>query len=255
MFNMNKKKFYIEMPEDKKIQSEINQILQRGMKPKESFLAFLKTIYHQVGFKHLFADRLELLFILFTCSALFVLLFSSNGLSLINEQEIYSLIFLVSPTLFIVFALYTYSTKILNHTYDVEMACKFNVYHIIAFRMLTFSVVSILINVMTILMISVKFEDIGFLRAMMISTTALFLFSVFFLYAMMKRQTMKAVLTIIVIWTLINLILRVANNELYTDMLVNVPLFIHAIVLISSVGCYFIYLKKLIHFKHEEGAY
>lgn len=251
---MNREKFHIEMPEERKIQSEINHILNRGLKPKETFSSFLKSIYQQVGIRHLFADRLELLFILFSVTSLIILLFTDPDLFVVKEQKIYSLIFLVSPTLFIAFAIYTYSTKMVNATYEVEMSCKFNVYQIIAFRMLAFSVVSIFVNTMTVALITVRFEDISFMRAMMISITALFVFSIFFLYAMMKRRTMIAVLTTIVGWTLINLSLRFADSEIYRDMLVNMPLVIHAVVLVTSLCFYVIYLQKLVHFKQGEGA-
>lgn len=252
---MNRDKFHIEMPEERKIQSEINHILDRGLSPKESFLSFLKSMYQQVGIRHLFADRLELLFILFSVTSVVILLFIVPDPSFAKEQKIYSLIFLVSPTLFIAFAIYTYATKMVNGTYEVEMSCKFNVYQVIAFRMLAFSVVSIFVNTITIALIIARFQDISFMRAMMISITALFVFSIIFLFAMMKRHSMKAVLTTILGWTLINLSLRIADNEIYRDVLVNMPLVIHAIVLVISLCFYAIYLKKLIHFKQAEGAY
>ncbi|MBE1554988.1 hypothetical protein [Sporosarcina limicola] len=250
---MDREKLYIPMPNEQMIHAQIEQIVASGMKQKQSFPSYLKSMVQQVGMRHLFSDRMELSFILITAIALL------SGLLLMPEQiqtdKVYAFVFLVSPLLFLVFSIYSFANKTRNDTFEVEMACKYNVYQITAFRMLVFSVVSVVVNTLAIALIVMVSEDILFIRAFMISNTALFIFSILFLYALMKRRSTVIVAATIVGWTFGNLLLRFADNRLYSDILVDMPLVVYAVVLIGSLYLYMNYVKKLIHFKQTEGAF
>lgn len=249
---MGKEKFHIPFPDEDTIRNQINQIVSTSVKGKESFFTYLKSMYQQVGIKHLFSDRSELTFILITAITLLILFFIRPDPATAQMDDLYAFIFLISPVLFIVLSIYTYTNKITNATYEVEMVCKYNVFQIIAFRMLVFSVITILVNSLTIFFIVRVYDYIQFFRAFMISTSGLFIFSVVFLYILMKRRT-KVVATIMIFaWLIGNLILRFMNNKLYSDILVNLPLFIYGIIIIISIFIYINFLKRLIHYKQTE---
>ncbi len=243
------------MPDERTIQLQIDQIVAAGVQQQQSFPSYLKSMVQQVGFKHLFADRLVLVYI--TCTALiaYMMIFLLAAPERLDVQELYGFIFLLSPILFVSFSAYTYANKVQNATFEIEMSCKFNVYQIIAFRMLVFSAISIVVNTITIVLLVFLFEDMQFIRAFMISITALFTFSILFLYGMMKRRSTVAAATILVGWIVGNLLLRFSNYTMYTQMLITLPLFVYGLVLIGSLYIYLKYLGKLIHFKQTEGAF
>ncbi|MEK5038510.1 hypothetical protein [Sporosarcina sp. FSL K6-3457] len=252
---MIKEKLHIPMPDERTIQLEIDQIVAEGVQQQQSFPSYLKSMVQQVGFKHLFADRLELVYI--TCTALIacMMIFFQVGPERLDVHELYGFIFLLSPILFVSFSAYTYVSKVRNATFEIEMSCKYNVYQVIAFRMLVFSAISIVVNTIVIVLLVFLYEDIQFLRAFMISLTALFTFSILFLYGMMKRRSTVAVASILTGWIVGNLLLRFSNYSLYTQMLVALPLFIYGLVLGGTFYIYLKYLGKLIHFKQTEGAF
>lgn len=250
---MDKEKFTIPMPDDNTIQNQIEQIVAGGVKQKKTFWGYLKSMMQQVGIKNLFSDRLALGFILLTAITLFSIFLI--GQEPMKPDSLYAYIFLMSPVLFLTFSIYTYMNKAQNATYEVEMSCKYNVYQVIAFRMLVFSVISIVLNTIAIAFIAMVYEDIHFIRAFMISITALFIFSILFLYALMKRRSMPIVVMTVAGWTLGNLLLRKVDNKLYGDILVQMPIFVYAIVLIGCIYVYMKYVNKLIHFKQTEGVF
>jgi hypothetical protein len=252
---MNKEKFHIPMPDERTILIQIAQIVASGVRPRESFPSYLKSMVQQVGLKHLFSDRLELVYITFTALAAFILMFILAEPERLRVQDLYGLIFLLSPILFLSFSVYTYVNKVRNDTFEIEMSCKYNVYQIIAFRMLAFSAVSIIVNAITVALLVFLYDDIQFLRAFMISITALFTFSISFLYGMMKSRSTLAVVTIIVAWIVGNLLLRISNYTMYFNILVTMPLFVYGIVILGSIYFYLKYLNRLIHFKQTEGAF
>ncbi|WHT47844.1 hypothetical protein QNH10_17400 [Sporosarcina thermotolerans] len=228
---MKKDKFNIPMPDDSTIDKQISQIVTHGLVKKERFTSYLRSMVHQVGWRHLFSDRLELSFIVMIAIGLYslFLIVPIHG-DLLN---LYAYIFLFSPILFLVFSIYTYMNKIQNATYDVEMACKYNVYQVIAFRMLAFSISTMFLNTLAIAFIAMKYEEIYFVRAFMISGTSLFLFSIILLIALMNRRTKGIVIVTITVWLIGNNILRSVNNEFYNGMLLHLPVFIYAVVLLS----------------------
>lgn len=252
---MNKEKFYIPMPDEHTIQTQINQIVAAGVKQKESFPSYLKSMVQQVGLKHLFSDRMNLAYITVTALVVFITMVILVEPERLQAKDLYASIFLLSPLLFLTFSIYTYVNKVSNDTFEVEMSCKYNVYQIIAFRMLAFSVVSILVNAMMIACAVLIFEDIHFVRAFMISVTALFTFSILFLYGMMKRRTTVAAAMLIVSWIVGNLLVQFLNSNMYNNILVTMPLFVYGIILTGSLYVYLKYLNKLIHFKQTEGAF
>lgn len=252
---MNKQKFSIPMPDDRTIESEIQQIVSAAGKQRESFLSHLQALYRQVGFGTLFSDRAELSFLLFTAVALISLIFSGPKPDQLQAYEMYSFIFLSSPVLFLVLSVYTYANKIRNATYEVEMACKYNVYQVIAFRMLAFSVVSILVNTAMIFFIITVCKDIQFIRAFMISVTALFAYSILFLYLMMKRRSAVVAALLVAGWIVGNLTLQYAGNRLYIGMLLHLPLYVYAIVLLTALYGYLKHLNKLLQYKPAERSF
>jgi hypothetical protein len=252
---MDREKFQIPMPDDVTIQSEITKIVAATVKQKQSFPSYLRSMYRQVGIRHLFSDRTELVFILFSVAAILSVFLITSNLQRVPAQEAYAFIFLISPILFLAFSLYTYANKVLNTTFEVEMACKYNVYQIIAFRMLAFSVVSILINTGAIAIVATMYKDIEFARAFMISITALFAFSILFLYALMKQRTKLVVAATIAGWVFGNLLLRYLDNNFYFNLLADMSLVVYALVLFGSLYFYIKCLKKLIQYKQTEGAY
>ena len=252
---MRKEKFHIPIPNEDKIETEIKQIVALGAKRKESFFPYIKSMIQQVGIRQLFSDRTELIYI-------FIIAITSLSIFLIQPdpemghvQDLYAYLFLVSPLLFLVFSIYTYANKVRSTTYEVEMTCKYNVYQIIACRMLAFSIIAILMNTMTIFFFAMFYEDVQFMRAFMISTSGLFIFSILFIYAMMKRRAPFTVGLVISGWLVGNILLRGVNNALYSEMLVHMPLFVYALVLASSLLVYLHNLKKLIQIKQMEGVF
>lgn len=252
---MNKEKFHIPIPDEHTIQTQIQQIVDAALKRKVSLLSYLNLMYQQIGIKHLFSDRSEYVFALITTVTFLGIFLFRPEPAQAQVYDLYGFIFLISPVLFIVLSIYTYSNKIMSGTFEVEMTCKYNVFQIIAFRMLVFSVLAILFNSLTIFFMSLIYEEVEFIRAFMISNTGLFTFSILFLFAMMKKRSSVVASTTIIGWTLGNLLLIYMNNQLYRDVLVNMPLFIYALVLTGTCYLYLKFLNHLIHFQHTEGAY
>ncbi|WP_313892408.1 hypothetical protein [Psychrobacillus sp.] len=252
---MSKEKFYVPLPGQVTMQKQIQAIVQEGVKQKESFFPFIKSMYKQLGFRHLFSNYAWLVFALFTVIISLISPFFMYGLTKYKMEELYALIFLFSPILYLIFSMYTYMSKVRKTTFEVEMTCKYNVYQIIAFRMFTFSIFSMFTNTFALVVLNIFYEPIDFFRAFMISTTGLFLFSIFFLYALMRNHSFPTIISTVFIWFAGNIVLSSTNNELYLEILMQLPLFIYGLVFVCTALVYVKLLNRLIYFYQKKGVY
>ncbi|MBS4201656.1 hypothetical protein KHA93_18805 [Bacillus sp. FJAT-49732] len=253
---MNKEKFHIPMPDDEIIQKEINTIVRAGVKRNESFPSFLLNLYKEIGFRYLFINPRD--GILITLSALAVLVFlflTITEPSNVNEKDVYGFVFLISPLLFMALSLYDLFYKKHSATFEVEMVAKYNLYQVAAFRMFNFSVISIIVNTVSIVSLVSMFDTLQFFRAFMISTTALFLFSVIFLTVFMKGRSGFAALKVGGGWIGFNILISLLNNKAYIHFLMTIPIIVYGIVLASSLILYLLYLSKLVRMKPAEGVF
>ncbi|HBF77238.1 MAG TPA: hypothetical protein DEF85_09385 [Clostridiaceae bacterium] len=242
----------IEVPNINSI--EIKDIVEKGIKPKVSFFSYLRDMYKKVGFKNIFHDISEIIFIVLI--TLFTLCFAAiiiKDNDYIEVWQIYSFIFVVSPILYLLISFFSFFNTKQNGTYEVEMICKYNIYQLSALRMFIFSIVSILCNSILIFMFFIVNEEINLLRALAISITALFLFSSVFLYVLLNTSHKITKYFMIAGWIIINLALMISKNNYYNVLLTQLPIYVHLGLTISCIYLYIKSLKKLINFRSVKG--
>src|SRR5699024_9044638 len=83
-----------------------------------------------------------------------------------HDKSIYAFIFTSSPIMYLAMSLFSFLNAKQNGTYGLEMTCKYDMYQVAAFRMLVFSVISILINLVFIGVIVTTYYQIDFLRTL-----------------------------------------------------------------------------------------
>ncbi len=251
---MNKEKLEIPFPDEQKIQTEIKRIVKVSLKPRQSFLAYVIQLYKTIGLKYLFINRREGLLLCFSILVMMIYLSSAVTKTAQDETAVYLFLFLVSPLIFTSLSLYDYFYKRHYETIEVEMTTKLNLYQVTAFKMLIFSVISIFLNMFCITILSIVYEEIHFIKAILISTTALFLFSIIFLAALMKKQTGWQVIFVIFGWVGFNITFIILQNHLYMNMLMTLPVFVYAAILIVSIIVYLQYLSKLVRMTPTKGV-
>ncbi|MCD3351940.1 hypothetical protein G8V03_13195 [Clostridium botulinum D/C] len=252
---MDKEKFYIDMPDQITIQNEINIILDKGLKEKQSFYKYIKIMYKQIGLNNLFHDAIEIIFVGLVAFGIFIsIILQGQEMSCMKVNKIYVFIMIISPILYLGLSLISFISTKERGTYEVEMTCKYNLYQLAVFRMLIFSIVSIFFNVVVIGTIVIKYKEINFIRAFMISSTSLFLFSYLFLYLVLKIPSRVTKYLVIIGWIFINSILCFVNIDLYMNILMSLPIVVYAAVTFTCVYFYIKKLKELIKFTSIKGV-
>lgn len=244
----------VNMPTEKEIKSEIDFIVTQGLGKRESFYSYLKSMHKQIGIRNLFRDGLEIAFtILLVSSILFSVIIDRNIYFSENIKAIYAYLFTVSPILYLSMSILNLIIAKQNKTYEVEMTCKYNIYQVSAFRMLVFSIICILFNSFFIYIVAYLYENIDYLRALIISIASLFLFSTIFLFAITKVKNRSIKYFTTLGWIGFNLALFILKIDFYIQLLNKVSIYTWIIVAIASLIMYIKNLKTLIVFRYMEG--
>lgn len=251
---MSKEKFSIPYPDQSKIDLEVDQIVRAGVKPHQSYYTYFVHLYKGIGWKYLFTNRRDGILITFSALFLLIYLFNSMAEAAQTEANFYPILFIASPLLYISLSFYDFLHKRHHATYEVEMVTKYNFYQVAAFKMLLFSILAIFVNMVSILFVSVIYEYVHFFKAFLVSTTALFLFSILFLAIIMKKQTGVRASMIILGWSGTNILLNLLPNQAYSHFLLQLPIFVYGLVLTFSLILYFRFLNKLVQIKPAEGV-
>ena len=122
-------RFNIDIPNDFEIKNEINFILDSGLENKVSFYSYIKDMYQKIGFKNLFHDVSELVFVgvlVISILAFSTILGVRN--QFITKEKIYTFIFVISPLFYLSTNLFSFINMKENNTYETEMVCKYNLY-------------------------------------------------------------------------------------------------------------------------------
>lgn len=241
----------IDMPSEKEIRAEIDNIVVEGIGKRESFYSYLKNMYRQIGVKHLFRDGIEIIFIILLVSYILFSVVTNSYMEKI--EEVYACLFTISPILYLSMSILSFVNAKQNKTYEVEMTCKYNIYQISAFRMLVFSILCILFNFFFVYIMVYYYENIDYLKAFIISVASLFLFSTIFLFAITKIKNISTKYFTVLGWIVFNLVLYIFKVEFYIQLLNSISIYTWLIVAMSSTVVYIKNLKTLIIFRNMEG--
>lgn len=159
----------------------------------------------------------------------------------------------MSPILYLSMSILNLIVAKQNKTYEVEMTCKYNIYQISAFRMLVFSIICILFNSFFIYIVAYLYENIDYLRALIISIASLFLFSTIFLFAITKVKNRSIKYFITLGWIGFNLALFVLKIDFYIQLLNKVSIYTWIIVAVASLIMYIKILKHLLYLEIWKG--
>lgn len=238
------------------IDDNIEEILDKGLKKKQGFFNFLKSANKELGFKNIFNDKSELIFIgliLAITVILFGLQFNksnSNDADFIYKFKAFN--FTVSPIVYFIICSYSFINSKLNRTYEIQATCKYNFYSITAIRMFVFSIVSVLINMIIILSMYLLKRNFYFIDMFVVSAAALFIFSVLYILILIYfKKTMYKYLALLG-WSLVSTITILKANNYWIKLFLDMPLYIHLFITIIFIIVYMKNLKKLMKVKRGD---
>lgn len=232
--------------------NEIDNIVNKGVRPKKTFVKYLREAVRELGMHNIFHDVAQLIVIIILSILIigFVLAYIDTS----NEVKVFKAIFMLSPLIYVISSMFTFINSREKKVFDIEMTCKYNLYQISAIRMFIFSILAIVINTTIILGSFISNNDISLMKLICLSITSVFIFSSILLFALVSIKNRILRKVILGGWIVINVVLFKLDISIYNYMLVNVPIYIHIIITLLCIWTYIRNLNKLINFRRRGGA-
>ena len=225
-------------PEDKN--NAIETILSKGLiKPMPTW-AFLLHMWQNLGFRVIFLGTGAAILISFCVAVLYVALISVAALTFNAALNIYTMLFLFSPAVFICLTLCTEAIERTSGLYEIKMTCKYTIRQVTAFRLLCFSLVGTVFTVVGSAAISSVWVDSSLIRIFSLGLCSLFLCSLLIVYVM--RRLSGGWYIGAIIWTVIGVLPMIFFEEAWEGLLYNLPPVVTLGV--SAIAC-FMYMREI----------
>ncbi|MFC7370752.1 hypothetical protein ACFQPF_03590 [Fictibacillus iocasae] len=251
---MRDDKWTVDYPDEAMRKSEIAFIVSKGLIKPKAFHEHLVEMYKHLGFRYVFRDATEIIFTMLLASIVMVFTLFNVLNGGMDVSGLYSYLFILSPILYMLIAALCLVKPGNRDTFAVEMTCKYHAYQLAAFRMLVFSILAALLNISYILILHVCYQTFNMGEAVLISISSLSVFSTSYLYIIQKVKKLATSYVPMAGWLLINLGLAYFSNDLYANVLSQIPFYVYIAV---SAGCLYLYVRRLkyfLTFRNVEGV-
>ena len=228
--------FEIPLPSAEEKNKVLQNILQQGMPKKHNLFSVLRDIHAVFGLRNLFFGVGDCIYL-----ALFFVTFLYASLLSVCRLTLYSIVFTASPVLYLCVWLLTLWKESLTDTLTMQRVCKFTPVYITAVRMLCFSVLSMVVDIPVAAAGNIMYDG-DFLKLLLLSFCALFLYSVLLLSVLNLVRAKIAAVGLPFVWGFMCLLPLGLQKIQWEQVLRNAPYI--ALLLIAAV-CAAAYLLLL----------
>lgn len=234
-------------PTNSEKEDAIENILSRGLSKPDNLWDFCCKMYRVLGLKFILFDISQAIIMAVAVTIEFILLYSLS-----SQQYIYSTLFAVSPLFFIAVIFFTKFIERNDSLYELKMTFRHTIQQIIIFRILCYSLISMVTCIFMSISIPAKYN---FLRAASISLSALFICAIITIYIMRRFKGPWIHFTSLIVWVAIVFLPVFIFGERWELILSQIPIGIT--IAVGAIGfiLYLIELKKLINMNKREVAY
>lgn len=224
----------IEYPTEDEINTSIAVSIEKAYPKREGFLIYLSRLYRQIGLAFLLHGMWELFLLVIAAYGFGICCFDILSQPLTARS--YLPIILFSPLVFQLILLLSVLREQEQYTYEVEMTCKYTVYHVLALRMLIVSGFSILLNAVFCMIIFWENGMEVLVRIVFLSTTALFAYSLLYVSLLMKNTRLIYQVLLYGLWLVGNMLFKLLLPKVYEYMVWQLPVVFHVFVWLLFAG-------------------
>lgn len=238
----------IPMPSEAEKQNSINYIKEKGIIKKDNLFSAMSRVYRNLGVKNIFFGVGDCLFLAFIC------VITALGISSMMEPEYLNCTVLVTAPLFFAVAhLLTSWKDYMSGTAEQKAVCKYKPSHITAFRLLTFSLISIAFDIPASFILS-KLLEREFLSVLLFSFCSLFLYSLVLTVSLLFIRWRYIEYAVPAVWVAVNLIPSLSFQK-WAQFLNSMNSALPLVFCVLLAALYFAALDLLVKKGERKNAY
>lgn len=224
----------IEYPTEEEINASIATSIEGAYPKREGILVYLGRLYRHIGLGFLMHGMRELFLLVIAAYGFGICCYDKLSQTLANQSHLFIILF--SPLVFQLILFLSVLGEREQNTYEVEMTCKYTVYHVLALRMFLVSGFSILLNA---IFCTALFWENGMtvlVRMIFLSATALFAYSLLYVSLLTKSARLIYQVLLYGAWLVGNVLFRLLLPMLYEYIVWQLPVVLHVFVWLLFAG-------------------
>lgn len=226
-------------PSEEQVRIQMNQILEKGLQPKEPWTNTIKERLIGPGLSVIFY-RSKIIFAGSFFIYLFLVYFCYFMGSFVRHQEYLSI--LAFPMLHLIFHMLSYWSEEQDEIIELKESLHYSFQYIVSLRMFYVSIFSAMLNL--ILMNGVTpFNQMG--KVSMVGLSSLFLFAVLAIMLCEKMNGLQPLFAVSGTWMLFCMFFSVYGEQLSFVLFEIVPFAVHIVMFLFSFGLFIYYFGKV----------
>ncbi len=238
----------IPMPSEAEKKQSISYIKSQGIAKRENLFTVISDVYRNIGIRNIFFGVGDCMFLAFIC-----VLAAFYISSLMEPQFANSTVIVTAPLFFVTAHFLTAWKDYMSGTSEQKAVCKYKPSHITSFRMLSFSIISILCDIPASFALS-EILEAGFIRILLFSLCSLFLYSLIMTVSLLIFRWRFTEYAVPVMWVAVNLIPSI-NLQKWADFINGTGTAVPLILCVVFALLYFIALDLLVKKGERKYAY
>lgn len=222
----------VDYPTTEEINGAIRSTIEKAYPEKENIWRYLMRLYRHIGSGFLLHGLRELLLGILAVYVLLICLAQDAAFDTRGHMYVFIVVF--SPAAFQAVLSLSIIGEKEQLVYDLEMTCKYTVYHILLLRMLLVSSLCTLLNAGLCVAAFWQNGMEEMLHMLFLSVTSLFLYSLLYLNLLLYSSRLVYQAALYVFWAAVNSLLCMFLPPVYLFLAEELPLVCHGIAWIVS---------------------
>lgn len=232
-------------------QEELNQSIVSTIEnayPRNGLLFdYLVRLYKDIGFQNVMHGMEKVMLLL--CAGYALLIGVTCNQEIIIGPMVYLFIVIVSPIVFQLLLLLFYIGGLEQGVYEVEMSCKYTMYHLLVFRMGIVGIFSTIMNGL-FFMSFIIVDDISIhlaFRFALLSVSALFIYGGLYVRLIMKRVDLLSQIILYLLWIVGACFIRCIFPTVFEYIAIQIPIIVHIIIWIGIIVIIFKMIRTFLY--------
>lgn len=254
---MEKKKFLwedaeINFPSEEEQNQALQRIVDQAYPEQKSFLTYLWELVRQLNYA---VWNHGILFMFFMTSAGYLLLLAlKNYIEAASGRDSLMLMVLFAPMMFqTVFLLSLWNEKSQDME-ELQLSCKYTLYHILLLRMLLICVMEILLQWSACILLYYDTDLSVLLHSALFLTAMILLYCILVLWSFLKKEIWNWQIGLGIAWCLLHLALWKMMPVLYTQAVFELPFLLDVGLSLLFLCILFRMLRKCFQLQHHDYA-
>lgn len=224
-------------PTQKEIDDSISSVIEEACPARENVFIFLYRLYREIGFLDVMHGMEKIMVPLIAAYAFGIVYLANNVTA--SASDLYLSVILFSPLVFQLLLCLFFLGEQEQGVYEIELSCKYTMYHLLILRMGIAGLFSVAVNGMALVLYGVSQDFFGgafILRLAFLAVSTFLVYFTVYVHLILKSVRIQYQLSLYFTWCVAAVLMRLYIPGMFVYLAMELPLLIHVCIWGAMLG-------------------